>query len=134
MATPCAFGMPSQSPVPVGLTPACTPNWGTRAGSTLPLVELEVEVVEVPAEVEAGAAADVAVPARIACACAPKVVAACGHPTPGPKRFWSVIVAALMRASWEACELSVGKDSWTPVLLMAWPAATFAFKSFVIRQ
>lgn len=78
MATPCAFGMPSQSPVPVGLTPACTPNWGTSAGSTPPLVE--AEVVEVPAGVEAGAAAvagaGVAVPARIACACAPKVVAA----------------------------------------------------------
>jgi hypothetical protein len=26
--------MPSQSPVPVGLTPGLTPNWGTSAGST----------------------------------------------------------------------------------------------------
>lgn len=26
--------MPSQSPVPVGLVPALTPNWGTSAGLT----------------------------------------------------------------------------------------------------
>ena len=107
-------------------------------GSTPPLVEVEVVEVLAAAGADAGAAvvagAGAAVPARIAWACAPKVVAACGHPTPGPKRFWSVIVAALMRASWDACELSVGKDNWTPVLLMAWPAATFAFKSCILCQ
>jgi len=36
MGTPCAFGMPSQSPVPVGFKPAARPNCGTRAGSTPP--------------------------------------------------------------------------------------------------
>jgi hypothetical protein len=32
---PAAFVIPSQSPVPVGFTPAWTPNAGTSAGSTL---------------------------------------------------------------------------------------------------
>ena len=107
-------------------------------GSTPPLVEVEVVDVLAAAGADAGAAvvagAGAAVPARIACACAPKVVAACGHPAPGPKRFCSVIVAALRRASCDACELSVGKDSRTPVLFTAWPAATFAFRSCVISM
>jgi hypothetical protein len=34
MGTPWALGIPSQSPVPVGLRPAEWPRSGTRAGST----------------------------------------------------------------------------------------------------
>lgn len=34
IATPWAFATPSQSPVPVGLTPGEMPNCGTRLGST----------------------------------------------------------------------------------------------------
>jgi len=32
--TPAALVTPSQSPVPVGFTPAEMPNWGTKLGST----------------------------------------------------------------------------------------------------
>ena len=38
-------------------------------------------------------------PAWIVFCCAPNVVAAWGHPTPEPLKFWSVTVAALRRAS-----------------------------------
>ena len=54
--------MPSQLPVPSGLTPAVTPNSGTRLGSTPPLVDAAdgvaaaTDVVVLAAE-EAGAAA-----------------------------------------------------------------------------
>lgn len=34
MGIPWAFGTPSQSPVPVGFTPALMPNCGTSEGST----------------------------------------------------------------------------------------------------
>lgn len=40
-----------------------------------------------------------------------------------------MIVDAVIRASCDAFELSVGKVTRTPVLFTAWPAATFAFKS-----
>lgn len=77
MATPCAFRIPSQSPVPVGLTPGCTPNCGTRAGSTPPVVA-GAGALGATGAAGAGAGADGGgtVPAWIACACAPKVVAA----------------------------------------------------------
>ena len=41
IGTPWALGIPSQSPVPVGFTPALTPNSGTRAGSTPRLESLK---------------------------------------------------------------------------------------------
>ena len=43
-----------------------------------------------------------AAPERMASACALKVVDAAGHPTPGPRRFCRVTVAAFRRASCEA--------------------------------
>jgi len=58
---------------------------------------------------------------------APQVVADWGHPTPEPLRFWSVTVAVSRRASWEAVELSVGKETFTEGFFRTKPAATFAF-------
>jgi len=58
-----------------------------------------------------------------------KVVDAAGHPTPGPRRFCRVTVAALRRASLDALESSSGKLTWMVGLLTAWPAATLAFKA-----
>lgn len=98
------------------------------------------------AEVVAGAAADVLAgageavtpgrttvdgswPALTAACWAEKVVAATGQPTPGPLMFCRVTAAALIRASWDAWELSVGKDSFTVGLLMTNPALTFWFSS-----
>ena len=66
--------------------------------------------------------------ALIAAACAWNVVETTGQPFPGPLRFCSVSVAALMRASWDAVELSSGKEIETDGLLRTWPAATFAFR------
>jgi hypothetical protein len=68
-------------------------------------------------------------PALIAAFCAENVVDATGHPLPGPFRFWSVTAAAFKRASCEALELSVGKDSCTEGLLRTWPALTFWLSS-----
>lgn len=63
-----------------------------------------------------------------ASACAWNVVEATGQPFPDPLRFCSVTVAALMRASWDAVELSSGKEMGTDGLLRTRPAATFAFR------
>jgi len=58
-------------------------------------------------------------PFWIACAWAENVVEAAGHPTPGPLRFWRVMMDALIRASLDALESSVGKDNETVGLLTA---------------
>lgn len=55
----------------------------------------------------------------MAWACAVNVVEAAGHPTPGPLKFCKVTTAALRRASLDALELSVGKDTWMVGLLTA---------------
>jgi hypothetical protein len=67
-------------------------------------------------------------PALIAAACAWNVVETIGQPFPDPLRFCSVTLAALRRASWDALELSSGKEMGTDGLLRTWPAATFAFR------
>jgi hypothetical protein len=54
------------------------------------------------------------------------VVEAAGHPTPGPRRFCKVTIAVCIRASFEALELSVGKETDMPGLFTTLPAATFA--------
>lgn len=54
--------------------------------------------------------------ALMAFCCAANVVAATGHPFPGPFRFWRVIEAAVNRADWEFLELSSGKETLTTVL------------------
>lgn len=54
-----------------------------------------------------------AVPSWIAFCWALNVVEEAGHPWPGPWRFWRVTMQVSMRASWEAFELSVGKDTLT---------------------
>ena len=64
----------------------------------------------------------------IVASCAWKVVEATGQPCPDPLRFCSVSVAALMRASWDAVELSSGKEIGTDGVLTTCPAATFAFR------
>lgn len=54
-----------------------------------------------------------------------------GHPTPGPLRFCNVIIAASIRAAWDAFDASVGKGTGVPNTC---PAATFwlslAMKAF----
>ena len=132
---------PLQLPVPSGSWPAVTPKSGTSAGSTPPLLaallDAAAAVVVVAAAVELTAATDTEdddaaeddAAASIAAACAPNVVAACGQPLPGPLRFWSVTVAAVRRASWDAGEPSSGKEMPTEGLLSTCPAATFAFSS-----
>jgi hypothetical protein len=68
------------------------------------------------------------VPALIVAACAWNVVETIGQPFPDPLRFCSVTLAALRRASWDAFELSSGKEMVTDGLSRTWPAATFAFR------
>jgi hypothetical protein len=64
------------------------------------------------------------------CTCAPQVVEACGHPTPGPWRFCKVMVAIWKIVNWDCTESSSGKGGTaTAVLFMHWPAATLAFRS-----
>jgi len=58
-------------------------------------------------------------------------VDAAGQPTPGPFKFWRVTIAAWIRATWDACEESVGKESAMLGLLTACPAATLALRSLV---
>lgn len=126
--------------MPVGLTPAVNPREGASAATLDALVPAagagagagagEGAGAGAAAGAGAGAGAGAAEPpAWIAFCCATNVVDAAGHPTPGPLRFWSVTSAASMRASWEACELSVGKETATLGLLVAWPAAAFAERS-----
>ena len=55
-----------------------------------------------------------------------RVVDDAGQPTPDPNKFCSATVAAWLRASWDAVELSVGNVTVTPVLLTACPAAMSA--------
>lgn len=130
---------PLQLPVPSGLVPATTPKSGTSDWSTPPL-EGAGAGVGAGAGAGAGAGVDAAEPAMgsgpawIAATWAPKVVAACGQPTPGPWMFWSVTVAALRRASADAFELSSGKEMPTEGLLITWPAATFWFRSYTRGQ
>jgi hypothetical protein len=81
------------------------------------------------ATVEAVFCGEGGVPALIAAACAWKVVDTTGHPFPDPLRFWSVTIAALRRASWDALEPSSGKEMGTEGLFITWPAKTFAFSS-----
>ncbi len=56
------------------------------------------------------------------------ILTATGQPCPVPLRFSSVTIAALMRASWDAVELSWGKEKGMDELFRTWPAATFAFR------
>jgi len=79
------------------------------------------------AEEEAGVA--LSVPSWMALACAEKVVETMGQPTPGPLRFCKVTAAALILASLESFESSVGNVSLTVGLLRTWPAATLADSS-----
>lgn len=58
-----------------------------------------------------GTTEDDEVSAAIAFCCATNVVEEAGQPTPVPLRFCRVTSAALMRASWDAVELSEGKVS-----------------------
>jgi len=66
-----------------------------------------------------------------ATACALNVVESIGQPCPVPLRFSSVTIAALMRASWDAVELSWGKEKGMDELFRTWPAATFAFRIWI---
>lgn len=124
---------PSQSPVPVGFTPDWKPRSGVKASiwdRERPAAEVTVALAAATL-VEAGAGLATFTGAAVApflraAACAEKVVAATGQPTPAPKRFCNVMEAAVIRASCEATELSVGKLNATTVLLTAWPAAMFA--------
>ncbi len=50
--------IPSQFPVPSGLTPAVTPNCGTKLGSTPPLVDTADEVATAADDVVVVATAD----------------------------------------------------------------------------
>jgi hypothetical protein len=54
--------------------------------------------------------------------CLPRVVAANGHPLPGPSRFCSDTAAALIRALASAMVFPTGKEMPTEGLLTAWPA------------
>ncbi len=65
--------------------------------------------------------------ARIAAACAWKVVETTGQPLPIPSRFCSVTTAAPMRSSCDCVELSWGKDMRTDGFSRTCPAATFCF-------
>jgi len=140
---------PSQFPVPVGLSPAWPPSSGTRAGSTTLGDPLETGAREVDvgagaddagaartgvADAEAAGAgaagAGAAVPAAIAFACACSVVLTIGHPFPTPFKFCNVIDMAVIRASWEAMDESVGKVTGTVGLLTAFPAATLALRDW----
>lgn len=108
---PSAPVVPSQLPVPDGLTPASIPNSGTRDGSTplsvvfvpaeLSLATAEVTAVgadeDVTDEDEDAAGEDVAdaavVPSCMAFCCAKKVVDEAGHPFPVPLIFCKVTMA-----------------------------------------
>ena len=115
---------PVQLPEPLGFWPATTPKSGTSDGSTPPAAG--AAAAGAAGAAGAGAAgAGVSGSAWTAATCAPNVVAAWGQPTPGPWMFWSVTVAALRRASWDALELSSGKVSLTEGLLITNPAFTF---------
>jgi len=120
---PSAPVVPSQLPVPDGLTPASIPNSGTRDGSTvlfvvsvtveLSLATEEVTVAGADEEVadedkgeDEDAAADdddaAVVPSCIAFCCATKVVEAAGQPFPVPLIFCKVTRAVCILASWDA--------------------------------
>jgi len=58
-------------------------------------------------------------------------VDAAGQPTPGPFKFWRVMIAASIRVAASEAELPVGNDKATEGLLTAWPAATLALRSAV---
>jgi hypothetical protein len=62
----------------------------------------------------------------------PSVVADAGHPTPGPRRFWSVISAAVMRACASAVPFPSGNTTRT--LFIAAPASTFCTSACTLRQ
>jgi hypothetical protein len=117
--------MPSQSPVPVGLTPGLTPNWGTRLGSTPPAGAGAAGGGGGGAGA-AGGGAGGAAPLWRALIWAKNVVDEAGQPTPGPLRFWRVVTDVWRRVIWDATELSVGNGAATPGLLTSWPAATSA--------
>jgi len=130
--TPAALVIPSQSPVPVGFKPDGWPNSGTRAGSTPPAAG-GAGAGAAGSGAGAGAAGGggggaLSGPAWIAACWARNVVAAAGHPTPGPRRFCRVIRAVCIRANWDALEPSVGKDTEIPGLLTARPAFTLALR------
>ena len=95
--------IPSQSPVPVGFTPGETPNSGTRLGSTPPAGAAGAGGGggggAGAGAGAAGAGGGGAVPSWIAFCTATKVVDAAGQPTPGPRKFWRVTRAALIRAN-----------------------------------
>ena len=79
---------------------------------------------------DGGAGAGVFGPLWIALSCALNVVDAAGHPTPAPRKFCNVTITAFIRAISEDLSLPVGKDTWTPVLLTAWPRATLALNAY----
>jgi hypothetical protein len=58
------------------------------------------------------------------------VVEAAGQPTPGPFKFCNVTSEAWILAALDAFELSVGNDTGTLGLLIAWPAATFWLNAY----
>lgn len=133
---------------PVGLTPAWKPRDGAKAAiwaadggpaAAAPPAAL----LPAAGAAGAGAAAGVAAaeagpatttvagfwPALMAACWAVNVVETTGQPTPGPLRFWRVTAAALIRASCDAVELSVGNDNLTDGLFSTNPALTFLFRS-----
>ena len=95
---------------PVGFTP----EWKPRSGASR---EISAALARF-----AGAAFTAACWAR-------RVVDTAGQPWPGPWRFCSVIRAAVMRALFEALELSVGNVTAIGGLLTACPAATLVFSA-----
>ena len=131
------FTAPSQSPLPVGLTPDLNPSGGARlwivAASRAPLLFPLLVLLGEGEGAGAGAGAgwfltgglgvgETSVPASIAFCCKGKVVETTGHPFPGPFKFWSVMAAAFSLADLSALESPVGKDKVTVGLLRAFPA------------
>ena len=147
---------PSQSPVPVGLTPDLNPSSGASrvmvAGSGVPLggvsfagvefagvvlfagggfagLELFAGVVLLAGGMFAGGPLELLVPSFIACCKAPSLVDANGQPFPGPFKFWIVMEAAVTLADLSCFESLVGKETLTVGLLTANPAWTFLIKA-----
>ena len=122
------FTAPSQSPVPTYVSQyssfpksnaqippvGFTPEWKPRSGASR---EISAGLVRFP-----GAALMAACWAR-------RVVDTAGQPWPGPWRFCSVMREAMIRAFFEALELSVGNVTAIGGLLTACPAATLAFRA-----
>ena len=135
---------PSQSPVPVGLTPDWNPSEGASlvmvSASGVPFVEVLFAGVVTRVVLLAGvllvgvgdesAGVVTSVPLLIACCKAPSLVDANGQPFPGPFKFWMVIEAAVILPDLSCFESPVGKVTLTVGLLTANPAWTFLIKAY----